>query len=423
MSKLQECVLETGSLTAALPKRIHQIAHAVHNLGGTAYLVGGAVRDYLMGIEVLDWDVEVFGLTLAKLETCLRDHGHVNSVGRAFGVLKFTSGTCHADISIPRRDSKIGLGHRGFEVAGDPNMRLEDAVKRRDLTINAIAFDIVKGKLCDPENGSDDITNKRLHPVDIETFLEDPLRAVRAVQFSARLCFEPSAQLLQLMRRSELTHLAPERIEMEWRKLFLRGRRPSLGLALAQETGLDIKLFPNVVHCDDSFKALDTAANTSRPKIASKSTGRAYALMLSLWLNRTEELAIRQTLESLKLQRNGKYPVDKKVIEAVAHRNAPIAADTDLRWLSTKCELLLTLTMRHHLGDSNAKKALIRADELHILTEKPAPLLMGRALRTLHVEPGPAMGTLLKKVYELQLDGVIHNADEALQSAKHLLTQ
>jgi tRNA nucleotidyltransferase (CCA-adding enzyme) len=415
--------LGTGSLAATLPDSLYDLAHAIRDLGGNAFLVGGAVRDHMMGIEVLDWDLEVFGLTLKKLEKCLRKHGHVNNVGRAFGVLKFTSDTLHADISIPRRDSKIGLGHRGFDVAGDPNMRLEEAVKRRDLTINAIAFDIVKGEICDPEGGVKDISLQRLHPVDVDTFLEDPLRAIRAVQFAARFSFTPSSDLTSLMKCADLTHLAQERIEMEWQKLFMRGVRPSIGLTLAKETGVHDKLFPAVMYAPLLLTALDDAAIRSRESLALDSPGRAYALMLSLWLSKTPPPHAATTLECLKLQRHAKYPLSKRVIEAITHKDAPIVTDRDLRWLSTHCELLLTLQMRHHLGDDGASKALQRAEELHILTEKPTPLLMGRALHGLSISPGPHMGQLLKKVYALQLDGEIHTPEQALQQAKLLLSQ
>jgi hypothetical protein len=145
--------------------------------------------------------------------------------------------------------------------------------------------------------------------------------------------------------------------------------------------------------------------------------------MLSLWLSKTPPLQVATTLGCLKLQRHAKYPLSKRVIEAITHKDAPIATDRDLRWLSTHCELQLTLQMRHHLGDDGAYKALQRAEELHILIEKPAPLLMGRALHALSISPGPHMGQILKKVYSLQLDGKIHTPEQALQMAKLLLSQ
>ena len=107
-------------------------------------MVGGSVRDHLLGRHVKDWDVEVFGLSAKDLERALRRVGRVNAVGKSFGVFKMHHEALgEVDVSIPRRDSNTGPGHRGIAVEGDPDMSTTEAARRRDLTINAISYDLV----------------------------------------------------------------------------------------------------------------------------------------------------------------------------------------------------------------------------------------------------------------------------------------
>jgi len=205
-----------------------QLAQQVRGRGGRAFLVGGYVRDLLRGQPGKDVDLEVFGLPLAELEELLSRLGSVLRVGRAFGVLRVKG--LDVDFSVPRRDSKVGKGHRGFAAKSDPGMTPEQAVRRRDLTVNALLMDPLTGELVDPCGGQDDLAQRRLRAVDPRTFPEDPLRPLRVAQFAARLEFKPDAELVAICRAMDLSELPEERIWDEWHKLLLRGRRPSLGL-------------------------------------------------------------------------------------------------------------------------------------------------------------------------------------------------
>ena len=113
------------------------IAHVVREHGGRALVVGGWVRDRLLGRPGKDVDLEVYGLPAPRLKPLLDSLGSVNTVGESFTVYKVLD----VDVSLPRRESKIGRGHRAFEVSGDPDMAPEDAARRRDFTVNAIAWD------------------------------------------------------------------------------------------------------------------------------------------------------------------------------------------------------------------------------------------------------------------------------------------
>src|SRR5690349_8602662 len=158
------------------------IARAVRDAGGRALIVGGWVRDRLLGRDAKDIDIEVFGLPADRLKTLLARIGSVNTVGESFTVYKVAG----LDVSLPRRESKVGRGHKGFEVTGDPTLSIEDAARRRDFTINAISWDPLTGGYLDPFGGRDDLDHRVLRVVDPRTFAEDSLRVLRAIQFAAR---------------------------------------------------------------------------------------------------------------------------------------------------------------------------------------------------------------------------------------------
>ncbi len=413
-------------LAGHVPAAVKRLAGHVADAGGRAYLVGGSVRDALLGRPSKDLDVEVFGLPVDRLEKLLRAHGRVNAVGRSFGVLKWRPRDAWAlgevDVSIPRRDSKTGPGHRGIAVEGDPDMTVVEAVHRRDLTINAMMFDLVDDVLVDPAGGLDDLREGRLRAVDTSTFLEDPLRALRVVQFAARLGFEPDDALIRLCQDAALDELPAERIQGEWQKLLLKGKHVAMGLDLADRTRILQRVFPPWPHPDAG--ALLDALQPARQRVLSrddpKAEGRAWALMLTGWLAGAAPATVEAVLDILWLHRVAGHPVRDRVLSAVAQLDAPLASDAALRRLATRAEVELVASVRLALGDAAAASALQRAEELGILHDKPAPLLQGRDLRGL-IQPGPRMGEVLARVYEAQLDGDVATPGEALTLARRLV--
>lgn len=229
---------------------VSRICRTIQDAGGRALLVGGAVRDLLLKKEVKDFDIEVFGLEAEKLEDLLRPFGKVTTVGKSFGVLKvFINHSIDIDVSFPRRDSKTGFRHTDFTVATDPYMAISEAARRRDFTINAILADPLTGQIIDPFHGVDDLKSKTLRVVDEETFVDDPLRVLRAMQFVGRfelVVDEPSRRLMTSMADS-LKHLSKERVYEEWRKLLLKSEHPSLGLQAGMDLGVFKKLHPDFV--------------------------------------------------------------------------------------------------------------------------------------------------------------------------------
>jgi tRNA nucleotidyltransferase (CCA-adding enzyme) len=225
----------------AIDSSITDVAQAVAAAGGRAVLVGGYVRDRLLGIDSKDYDVEIYRLTPDAVADLLAGFGEIIEVGRAFGVLRVKG--IDADFSLPRRDSKRGSGHRGFDVAFDPNLDFAEASRRRDLTVNSIGLDPLSGELLDPHGGRADLERGVLRATDAAHFAEDPLRGLRAAQFAARLEMAPDEALTDLCSRLDLAELAAERIFEELRKLLIKARRPSLGFEFLRRTRL-LRFFP-----------------------------------------------------------------------------------------------------------------------------------------------------------------------------------
>ena len=238
-----------------LATTIHALPHdpKYPDIEPRALIMGGFARDTVLGLHPKDIDMEVYGVSPERLESLLVQlfPERVNLVGRAFGILKVNVGEdVEFDVSIPRRESKIGKGHTGFAVTGDPGMDLTEAAQRRDFTMNSIAADPLTGEFIDLFDGLKDIKDGILRVTDKERFQDDPLRVYRAVQFVARLGLKVDAASLKLMRqmvaRGDMDELSPERVLEELKKLLLKAERPSNGLELMRELGLIEKYYPEL---------------------------------------------------------------------------------------------------------------------------------------------------------------------------------
>ena len=184
-----------------IPTSLEPIINALIKCNYRPIVVGGFVRDALLNIPSKDIDIEVFGVeSLEKLEQLLLPYGQVNSVGKSFGVVKLQLPDLEVDFSIPRQEEKTAEGHRGFSVTLNSTLSFEEAAIRRDFTINAMGYDLKAKKLLDPFGGQNDLAAKRLDMVNAKTFVEDPLRLYRAVQFAARFELEATEELHTLAR-------------------------------------------------------------------------------------------------------------------------------------------------------------------------------------------------------------------------------
>ena len=445
---------------------IAAIAAAVRADGGRALIVGGWVRDRIMGRTSKDVDIEVYGVPADRLRQLLEPFGRVETVGESFQVYKLGD----IDVSLPRRESKSGRGHRGFDVAGDPGMSIEDAARRRDFTINAIAWDPLTDEYLDPFDGRRDIARRLLRVVDPATFGDDSLRVLRAVQFAARLEFALDAAARALCRTIPLDDLPAERVWTELEKLLF-APRPSIGFELAMELGVVEKLFPELLalagcqqepewHPEgDVWVHTLQVIDQARLRIDDLPRPQQVAVMLGAVCHDFGKPAttafVEGRIRSIDHEEQGVapaiafldrinvhsidgYDVRRQVVGMVAQHLKPgmwfkvrdEVGDGAFRRLAQKVdlELLARLAKADCTGrepgafDCSAMDWFLeRARLLGVEHRPPAPILLGRHVLALGIAPGPRVGEILKSVYEQQLDGKVTTLDEAIETARLML--
>ena len=219
-----------------------EVARIVRAAGGRALLVGGCVRDGLLGREPKDFDLECFGISAPDLQAALAERFELDLVGASFGVVKLHH--LEVDVALPRRETKLGLGHKAFEMEHDPNLTVAEASARRDFTVNAIYRDPLTDEVLDPWNGRADLERRILRHVSPH-FTEDPLRVLRGMQFVARFDLAPAPETIEICRGMTPEGLAPERLFAEWEKLLTQGVKISKGLNFLREVGW-VKYYPEL---------------------------------------------------------------------------------------------------------------------------------------------------------------------------------
>ncbi len=388
-----------------LPAALMPLFWACRNAGGRALLVGGSVRDALLGILGKDLDIEVHGLELGRLLRLLRPLGPVNEVGRSFGVLKLRIAGGELDVSVPRRDRQGGTGHRGIEATADPFLGTTEAARRRDLTINAIAWDPLEQEFIDPFGGRGDLEARLLRAVDPHSFGEDPLRALRVAQFVGRFGFTVDPSLEDLCLRMPLADLPAERIHGEVDKLLLKSVRPSDGWNLAFRTGMWDKVLPEWGPCPP---LLDARAAQSRGVQAPRRRALLYAAACG---HCTLDTSIK-ILDRLRLFRWEGYRLREQVLFLISERDTDLSRDAALRWAADRGDLELLSLLR---GEPALRE---RAERLGVLAGPLPPLLLGRDLIQLGVPPGDTMGRLLDQLRHHHREGQLDSREDALAWVK-----
>ena len=463
-----------------MPEKIVHLAETICEAGGRAMLVGGCVRDELMGIEPKDWDVEVYGIQPERLRELLDAlivtagiAGEVNVVGEAFAVYKLGD---DLDVSIPRRERKAARGHRGFVVEGDPDMSFEDACRRRDFTINAILKDVLTGEIVDPFDGRADLERRILRMVDDITFGEDSLRVLRAAQFAARFEFDIDEETVEACKQIDVTDLPKERIWGELEKLLLQAQRPSIGLKWLYDLGVVAQIFPEMealigVPQEPEWHPEGTVdvhtlmvVDEARKLIDELDHARQVAVMLGALAHdfgkppttefvdgRTrsrghDEAGVEPTLsflDTLGIFTLGGFDVRDQVVQLVRYHLKPgeyykaksPVGDGAFRRLARKVEADLLyrvakadslgrnpdwLPPEKHFGSEAQEWFIEKVRELQIEKKAPEPILMGRHLIELGMTPGPKFKQILDAVYELQLDGKITTLEDAVREVSLL---
>jgi tRNA nucleotidyltransferase (CCA-adding enzyme) len=449
-----------------LPDDLRAMLEAVRRVGRPR-LVGGGVRDWLLGLEPRDFDIEVFGVDFEGLRRALSPFGPTDVVGKSFGVVKVRgAGGAEHDFSLPRRESKSGAGHRGFAVEPDPSLGDREAAARRDFTVNAIAIDPFSGAVIDPLGGEADLRARLLRHAG-PGFAEDPLRVLRAFQLAARYDFRLAPETAALCRSisASYSELPVERVWGEWAKWAADSKRPSRGLEVLEETGW-IAHFPEVAalrgtpqepewhpegdvmehtaRCLDALVGLGGWASSGpgRRRMISlavlahdfgkpPTTVRAERRGAMRWVSPGHEAAGGPLSDSF-LRRIG-APLDlgpqvrALVVHHLAHHHGKDGAftDTQVRRLARRLapatiDDLALVMAADALGRPPLPSADIlelvgrlreRASALEVEASAPRPLVLGRHLLAMGRRPGPEFTPILEAAFEAQLDGAF--SDEA----------
>lgn len=427
----------------------------------TPIFVGGCVRDHLLGNDSLDIDIELYGLentdTLAKI---LKPFGKINEVGKSFGVFKFRYEGYAIDLSLPRTENKSAKGHKGFEIQTYSEIDFATASRRRDFTINSMGYNPKICTLLDPYNGTADLSAKILRCVDPATFVEDPLRILRAVQFAARFDLTCNPQLLtlcsQMISQGALKELPKERIFEEFKKLFLLSLKPSIGMELLREMGAlpfftpldlyehtpqDSTTHPEGNVWIHTLMALDKMA-ALRCGDTKKDLTRVFAVLLhdcgkphTTIIEDGKINAPHHAKEGVEIGRifleniTDEHGLCEAVLPLIRHHGAVRKihgkTDSDILRLSTQAciEDLIVVAEADFLGRSfngtppttfEAGSWLhTHALQLGVLSSPPLPLIMGRDLIALGLTPGITFKKILAHSYEAQLDQQFFTKSEA----------
>ena len=461
---------------------LNKLAKLINYYDGTAYLVGGAVRDELLELENKDLDVEVFGIPEMPLSVIIEIFARKNNLsfsqaGKSYRVYKLRDSEGNEiDVSLPRKDTKVSSGHKGFETTADPFMSVEEAASRRDFTINAIYKNILTGEIVNPTFlGVSDLNNGILRMVDKRAFADDPLRVLRGLQFAARFNMMLDYNTHAEMSKVNLTELPAERIFTELEKALLKSDTPSVFFQRGMTMQNFADLFPEldalitvsqdpVWHPEGNvfthtMLAIDKMARIVKEKNLTKA--EKLTVMLAILCHDLgkastttfEEGRVRahghseagiQPTESLLNRLNvhtvDGFPVRETVLKLVEYHLFPaqlsakhegVNVPRALRRMAQKVrlDLLAMVSLADMLGratseitkqEDRAKIAwfLEQAENCHVTNKSIEPILRGRHLIELGMKPGIGMGEILNRVFEMQLDGQITTLEQAIATAK-----
>lgn len=405
------------------PDKLNIIFDKLINHNIKPIIVGGFIRDFLLLIDSKDIDIEIYGISsFIELQNLLKEFGSVNIVGKSFGVCKLYFEDYDLDFSFPRRDNKIKNGHKGFEIEIDTTLDFKTAASRRDFTINSIGYDVTLKKILDPFNGINDLNNKILKAVDNDSFAEDPLRVLRAVQFSTRFELQIESNLFttckDMVLNNMLEELPKERVFEEIKKLLLYSKKPSKGFELLREFGSDIG-GKNIYVLDEIAKQLTTNIQTNLILMLA-------ALCYNFDENRRKKFISRFTNEKILLDETVKLAnlhneIDNMYTSGITnYKLYKLASKIDISKL-----LILSSSIFFTKNSSKVYKAgneiKKRAKELNILEQKLPPLLGGKDLLKLHLKPSLLFSKVLDEAYEAQMREEFYSREEAVKWLKKFL--
>lgn len=454
-----------------IPDKILTLVERLKQSGGKSYLVGGGVIDLMQGKKIKDWDIEVFGLNYFDIEMCVKflKGAKADLIGQKFGVVKVSYEGLDIELSIPRRDSKVGPKHQDFDVELIPDLTIREAARRRDFTINALYYDFETKQIIDPFNGLEDLANGYVHYVDRDTFTDDPLRAFRAMQIVARKGKHWSKDLRNLIvaMAPVLKHLSGESIFGEMNKLLMLADKPSIGFIEASTHVGIFSLWPELKalwNCKQNpewhpegnawthtLMVVDEAAKYRDELPEEWRLPFMWGMLLhdigkpiaSHWNEEKQKITsidhdeigepiARQFMERLT---NNQDLIDKVCAIVKVHMRPRLllkATPKRAAWrrLQNVCplDILAYVSMVDNDGRGETQEKLgksepsfIKTMEVHRELGSPSskikPILMGRHLIERGHKPSPKFGPILERAYEYQLETGCEDIEELYNEA------
>lgn len=433
-----------------LPPRLMPVFATLEQAGARILLVGGAVRDSLLGLPVHDWDLEVYGLSENRLEACLAPFA-AHRVGARCAVWVVAG----AEIALPQSGG-----------IPDPYIPWSIAARRRDFTVNALAWDWQSGQVLDAVGGLRDLQEKRLRVVNPDTFVEDPLRAFRTARLAGQLDFHLDAASVRICQKlaMALPGLPAERLRKEWEALLLRGRNLRRAWDALAQTG-SIGAFPALAALQavpqrpDAHPEGDVWIHTGKvlaeaAKLRQDQAARDLVLMLAAILHdlgkanctRRDPRQIwraighEQVLAPAILFLNRYFPgahLLSQIIpllrwhgepHALFHAQAGRKAYTRLALQVPDRSLLLDLALADARGAGHLEVPAIAStreiwQQLGLWETLPDALLRGEDLVALGVAPGPRLGQILRSAYQKQVLEHHHDRRTLLKAMRGLFPE
>ena len=439
------------------------LARHFESAGGRMLLVGGTVRDLLLGQIPNELDIEVQKLSAEEIKSSLQHRHSCDEVGKSFGVLRLKGKP--VEIALPRTEVKSSSGHKGFTVKVNPFLSFAQAAERRDFTINALGFDPLNDELLDPFNGKEDLNKGILRHIG-PAFSEDPLRVLRGMQFIARFDLSPTRETTSLCQGIELEDLPSERLWEEWKKLILKGKNLFAGLCFLRASKW-LRHFPELealvgceqdpewhpegdvwthtLHCMNAF-ARERIGNEWEDLVVGFAV-LCHDLGKPATTNRSDDGRIRSPLHeprgeeptrSFLSRLTNQKDLHEEVVPLVRRHLTPRifyqdqAGDGAIRRLARKVkriDRLVRVASADIAGRPPRKDdfpegpwLLKRANDLKVVNEEPKPLVLGRHLIERGLQPGPGFGPILKKCFEAQLDGKFESERGGFAFLKQILS-
>lgn len=469
--------------TMTLTPNAQAVMNHLRNSGFQPYIVGGSVRDALMGLDSKDVDIEVYGagpdevvkalkkigkvnegsvpfegavvrvnentelyvtreavlealedsygketgslefdgkaveVSRAALQQSLKKNVSVDEVGKSFGVLKIAIDGEDFDVSLPRRDSKVGDGHKGFTVEVDSDMTLMEATARRDFTINALMYDDKTGHIIDKHNGLDDLKNGYLRHVS-DAFDEDPLRVLRGVQMASRfnMKLHPDTVTKAETLKDQFNDLAVERVQVEFEKLYTKGKAPHKAIQLLQDTGWD-KNFAGLsnVNLKDLKRDLKKTQHLIDKGIISKD--KSQLILSSVIASKMNDADAREFLRYTTIgdtMKNGAYNLSRLELPT---KQGKAALRLWAKNMPNKLSINDWVMLAESKGDEKkAARIKEKATKLGILHESEPDIINGNDLMALHEgsKPGKWLKPALEAARLAQYSDTFRNKEDGL---------